>query len=57
MSPIFKSEDLKNEIFSVSSPKIFLIFSLSKSKNQSLKPGIGERVPKFLILGNSSCIS
>ena len=44
----------KKLIFYAEGPTIVLIFSLSKYENQSLKPGIGESVPKCLIFGNSS---
>ena len=51
----FYEDDFKNEILSIgTSPKIFFIFTSSKYENQSLKPGIGESVPKCLIFGNSS---
>ena len=58
VSPIFKLEDFKKDIFSKGIfPKIFFTNFSSKLTNQSLKPGIGDNVPKFLIFGSSSCIS
>ena len=55
MSPTFKSEDFKKEIFSKGIlPKIFFILLSSKYENQSLNPGIGYKVPKCFMLGNSS---
>ena len=55
VSPTFKSEDFKKEIFSKGIlPKIFLSLLSSRYKNQSLNPGIGDKVPNFLILGYSS---
>ena len=58
VSPIFKSGDFKKDIFSKGTfPRIFLILFSSKYENQSLKPGIGDKVPKCFMSGNSSWIS